>query len=77
MCDGRFEIGKFFAAGGTQSLEQHGVLARLVDLAGLDVKLAQIFERALVLRIEVERLAVERVGLLPVTVLRRLNPIRL
>ena len=39
---------------------------RLVDLPGLDIELAQIFERALVLGIEVERLAVERVGLLVV-----------
>jgi hypothetical protein len=43
------------------------VLARFVELPGLDVKFTEILERPLVLRVEIERLAVERVGLFPVS----------
>ena len=38
-------------------------VARLIELPGFDVELAQIFERALVLGVELERLAIEGVGL--------------
>ena len=40
----------------------HHLLARLRQLARLDIELAQIFERALVIGVEIERLLVEGVG---------------
>src|SRR5262249_57762535 len=64
--DRLLEVGKFLAAARAELLEQHDVLLRLVELPGLDIELAQIFERALVLGVEIERLAIERIGLLVV-----------
>src|SRR5215813_5373131 len=64
--DRLLEVGELLAAARAELLEQHDVLLRLVELPGLDIELAQIFERALVLRVEIERLAIERVGLLVV-----------
>src|SRR5262249_62279125 len=54
------------AAAGTQPFQEHDVLARLIDLPGFHVEFAQIFERALVLGVEVEGFSVERIGLLVV-----------
>src|SRR5262245_589570 len=62
--DRLFEVEHLLASDRTELFQQSEVLARFVDLPGFDVELAQIFERALVLGIEIERLAVEGVGLL-------------
>jgi hypothetical protein len=64
--DHLLEVGKLFAARRAQLLEQRHVLPCLVDLPGLHIELAQIFERALVLGVELERLAIEGIGLLGV-----------
>src|SRR5262245_61753418 len=73
-CNRLLEVGKLLAAAGTQLLEQRDVLACLIHLPGLDVELAQIFERAFVLGVEVERFAIERVGLLVVSGFAQAEP---
>src|SRR5205823_787493 len=59
-----FQVEHLLASDRTELFQQSKILARFVDLPGFNVELAQIFERALVLGIEIERLAVEGVGLL-------------
>jgi len=72
------QIFQFLAASRTDFLEQRNVFLGLLHLPGLNVKLAQILKRALVLGIEVERLFVEGIGLLVVAGLAQaLKPIRL
>ena len=58
------QIFQFLAASRTDFLEQRNVFLDLLHLPGLNVKLAQILKRALVLGIEVERFFVEGIGLL-------------
>src|ERR1700730_6754629 len=72
--DGFFKVGKLLATGGAQLLQAHDIFLRLIHLPGLDVELAKIFERTLVIGIEVERLAIERVGLLVVAGLAQAEP---
>src|SRR5262249_46206466 len=62
--DRLLEIGELLATRRAKLLQLVGILFRLLDLSGFDVELAEIFERAFVLRIEIERLAIEREGLL-------------
>src|SRR5262249_23098001 len=68
------QILALLAALRAQLLQQSQVLARLGHLARLHVELAQVFERALVVGIELERLAVEGVGLFAVTALAQAEP---
>src|SRR4051794_14309071 len=59
-----FEVLKFLTTFRAKLPQQDNVLLGLLDLARLHIKFAQIFERPLVLGIEIERLAIERIGLL-------------
>src|SRR4051812_28086937 len=56
--DRLLQVLAFLAAGGTE-LCQHGeLLPGLVDVAGLDIKLAEIFASRLVLRLHLDRLGI-------------------
>src|SRR6266404_5680429 len=57
-----FQVFELLAALRAELLQPCNVLARPRQVAGLDVKLAQVLERTLVIGIELQGLAVERVG---------------
>src|SRR5690349_20648510 len=66
FCDRLFEIGTLLAARGADLRQPRQVFLGLGDIADLDIKLAHIFERALVVGIEIERLLVVSEGVLHV-----------
>src|SRR5262245_28248741 len=63
------QIAQFLASSRADFLQQRNVFLGLIELPGLDIEFAQVFERALVLGIEVERLAVECIGLFVIAAL--------